>query len=153
MAGASKRQDAHDLLAQVFGYPDFRPGQAEAVEAALAGRDSIVLLATGSGKSLCYQVPAIAKYRAGHGTTLVISPLIALMHDQVGALVGLGIRAAALHSGQNDAEQKQAVAAFLRGELALLYVSPERAAQPGFRRMLERTPIALIAIDEAHCVS
>jgi len=153
MAGASKRHAALDLLAQIFGYPDFRPGQAEAVEAALTGRDSIVLLATGSGKSLCYQIPAIAKYRAGHGTTLVISPLIALMHDQVGALVALGIRAAALHSGQDDAEQKQAVAALLRGELALLYVSPERAAQPGFRRMLERTPIALIAIDEAHCVS
>jgi ATP-dependent DNA helicase RecQ len=153
MAGASKRPAAHDVLEQVFGYPDFRPGQSEAVEAALADRDSVVLLATGSGKSLCYQVPAIAMKRAGHGTTIVISPLIALMQDQVGALVARGIRAAALHSGQNDSEQKHAVAAFLRGELALLYVSPERAAQAGFRRMLQRTPIALLAIDEAHCVS
>jgi ATP-dependent DNA helicase RecQ len=153
MAGASKLLAAHELLAQVFGHPEFRPGQAEAVEAVLGGRDSIVLLATGSGKSLCYQVPAIVASRAGRGTTIVISPLIALMHDQVGSLVARGVPAAALHSGQDDAEQKQVVVAFLRGELALLYVSPERAAQAGFRRMLARTPIALLAIDEAHCVS
>ncbi|MBW2287484.1 MAG: RecQ family ATP-dependent DNA helicase [Deltaproteobacteria bacterium] len=153
MAGASKLLAARDLLAQIFGHSEFRPGQAEAVEAALGGRDSIVLLATGSGKSLCFQIPAIVASRAGRGTTIVISPLIALMHDQVGALAARGVPAAALHSGQDDAEQKQAVVDFLRGELALLYVSPERAAQAGFRRMLGRTPIALLAIDEAHCVS
>jgi len=153
MPGASTSISAQEVLAQVFGYADFRPGQAEAIAAALDGRDSIVLLATGSGKSLCYQVPAIVASRSGRGTTIVVSPLIALMHDQVGALVARGIRAAALHSGQGEDEQKQAVAAFLRGELALLYVSPERVAQAGFRRMLLRTPIALLAIDEAHCVS
>jgi ATP-dependent DNA helicase RecQ len=153
MADASKLLAARDILDEVFGHADFRPGQAEAVANTLDGRDSIVLLPTGSGKSLCFQVPAIVASRAGLGTTIVISPLIALMHDQVGALIGRGVHAAALHSGQDDAEQKQAVADFLRGELALLYVSPERAAQAGFRRMLRRTKIALLAIDEAHCVS
>jgi ATP-dependent DNA helicase RecQ len=145
--------DASAILAEVFGYPDFRPGQDEAVGAALAGRDAVVLLPTGSGKSVCYQVPALVASRTGRGTTVVISPLIALMHDQVGALSGRGVRAAALHSQQDAAEQKQAVTDFLRGELALLYVSPERAAKASFRRMLQRTPIALLAVDEAHCVS
>ena len=144
---------ARAVLHEVFGYPGFRPGQSEAVEAAIAGRDALVLLPTGSGKSLCYQVPAIVAAREGRGTTLVVSPLIALMHDQVSALQGRGVRAAALHSHQGAAEQKDAVASFLRGELDLLYVSPERAAKTGFRRMLARTPIALLAIDEAHCVS
>jgi len=136
-----------------FGHREFRPGQVEAVEAALSERDSVVLLPTGSGKSVCYQVPALVASRGGRGTTLVISPLIALMRDQVGALAGRGVRAAALHSQQDAAEQKQAVSDFLRGELALLYVSPERAAMASFRRMLRRTPIALLAVDEAHCVS
>jgi ATP-dependent DNA helicase RecQ len=145
--------EARKILAEIFGYSEFRPGQEEAIAAALAGRDAIVLLPTGSGKSVCYQVPAITAARTGHGTTIVISPLIALMQDQVGALLGRGVRAAALHSHQEDAEQSEAVANFLRGELELLYVSPERAAKASFRRMLARTPIALLAIDEAHCVS
>lgn len=145
--------EARDLLAEVFGYPDFRPGQAEAVTAAVEGRDVIVLLPTGSGKSLCYQVPALLASRRGAGATIVLSPLIALMQDQVGALLGRGVRAAALHSHQTDAEQKQAIAALLAGELELLYVSPERAASPGFRRVLARAKVALLAIDEAHCVS
>ena len=112
-----------------------------------------MLLPTGSGKSLCYQVPAVADRRAGAGTTLVLSPLIALMHDQVSALLGRGVRAAALHSQQGDEEQRLAVRAFLRSELDLLYVSPERAGKESFRRMLARVRIARIAIDEAHCVS
>lgn len=145
--------EARRVLVDVFGYPDFRPGQGEAIEAAISGRDAIVLLPTGSGKSICYQIPALVAARRGAGTTIVISPLIALMQDQVGALVGRGIQAAALHSHQDAAEQSEAVASFLRGELALLYVSPERAAKASFRRMMERTPIALLAIDEAHCVS
>ncbi len=145
--------EARRVLVDVFGYPDFRPGQGEAIEAALSGRDAIVVLPTGSGKSLCYQIPALASARRGLGTTVVISPLIALMQDQVGALVGRGVQAAALHSHQDDAEQSEVVACFLRGELELLYVSPERAAKASFRRMLQRTPIALLAIDEAHCVS
>ena len=145
--------EARRVLVDVFGYPDFRSGQGEAIEAALAGRDAIVLLPTGSGKSICYQIPALVAARGGAGTTIVISPLIALMQDQVGALIGRGIRAAALHSHQDDGEQSEVVARFLRGELELLYVSPERAAKASFRRMMERTPIALLAIDEAHCVS
>lgn len=144
---------ARKLLAEVFGYADFRPGQAEAVAATISGRDAVVLLPTGSGKSLCYQLPALLASRNGYGTTVVISPLIALMQDQVGALRRYGIAAAALHSHQDETEQKDAVAAFLRGELALLYVSPERATKPSFRRLLARTPIAQFAVDEAHCVS
>ncbi|MCA9501657.1 MAG: ATP-dependent DNA helicase RecQ [Myxococcales bacterium] len=141
------------VLARVFGHPGFRPGQADAVEAALAGRDALVLLPTGSGKSLCYQVPAIVLAHRGAGTTIVVSPLIALMQDQVGALVGRGLAAAALHSHQDAGEQRDVIARFGRGELELLYVSPERAAQAGFRRQLERAKVALYAIDEAHCVS
>ncbi len=146
-------KQAASVLAEVFGYPGFRPGQREAVEAALAGRDAVVLLPTGSGKSICYQIPALVASRGGRGTTIVVSPLIALMQDQVGALIGRGVAAGALHSHQEDLEQSETVARFLRGELDLLYVSPERAAKASFRRMLERTPIALLAIDEAHCVS
>ncbi len=153
MTESASLGEARQVLADVFGYPDFRAGQAEAIEAALKGRDAIVLLPTGSGKSICYQLPAIVAARSGRGTTIVISPLIALMQDQVGALVGRGIPAAALHSHQEETEQSEAVANFLRGELDLLYVSPERAAKASFRRMLARTEIALLAIDEAHCVS
>jgi ATP-dependent DNA helicase RecQ len=153
MGVIASQPEARAVLRDVFGYPDFRPGQNEAVAAVASGSDVVVLLPTGQGKSLCYQVPAIAAARAGRGTTVVISPLIALMHDQVSALCGRGVRAAALHSQQDADEQKHAVAAFLRGELALLYVSPERASSPSFRRMLGRTRIALLAIDEAHCVS
>jgi ATP-dependent DNA helicase RecQ len=146
-------REARAVLSEVFHHEEFRPGQAEAVEAALSGGDAAVLLPTGSGKSLCYQVPALVASRAGGGTTLVLSPLIALMRDQVGALLGRGVRAAALHSHQDPDDQQDAVVAFLRGELDLLYVSPERAAKESFRRMLRRVKIALIAIDEAHCVS
>jgi ATP-dependent DNA helicase RecQ len=145
--------EAREILSEIFGYSDFRPGQAEAVEAVLSGQDAIVLLSTGSGKSVCYQIPAIAAARRGAGTTIVISPLIALMQDQVGALLGRGVAAGALHSHQDEGEQAEQVARFLRGELELLYVSPERAAKASFRRMMARTPIALLAIDEAHCVS
>ncbi len=145
--------DPRAVLGEVYGYPAFRPGQADAVDAVLAGRDAIVLLPTSAGKSICYQVPAIALAREGRGTAIVVSPLIALMVDQVDALVGRGIAAAALHSHQEDDEQKAVISRFLRGELALLYVSPERATLDSFKRMLARTRIALLAIDEAHCVS
>jgi ATP-dependent DNA helicase RecQ len=144
---------ARRVLKQDFGFPDFRPGQSEAVEAALAGRDAVVLLPTGSGKSLCYQIPAIVAAREGAGTTIVVSPLIALMQDQVGTLIARGVDAAALHSHQDEDEQADVVSSFLRGELTLLYVSPERAAKASFRRMLGRVEIALLAVDEAHCVS
>lgn len=152
----SAAQDAlpgRDVLAEVFGHAAFRPGQAEAVSAVLGGRDAAVLLPTGSGKSVCYQVPAIALARAARGTTIVVSPLIALMQDQVGALRGRGVAAGALHSHQDDDEQADTVRDLLAGQLELLYVSPERAAKASFRRMLERIDVALVAIDEAHCVS
>ncbi len=141
------------VLHQVFGYPAFRGGQGDAVAAALTGRDAVVLLPTGGGKSLCYQVPAVVAHRGGGGTTLVISPLIALMIDQVDALVSRGVAAAALHSQLEDEEDLRITEALLAGELALLYVSPERAATAGFRRLLGRCRLALIAVDEAHCLS
>jgi ATP-dependent DNA helicase RecQ len=153
MGDEATLEAARAVLADVFGYPDFRLGQGTAVAAVVAGRDAVVLLSTGSGKSLCYQVPAVLASRRGAGTTLVVSPLIALMEDQLAALAGRGVKAAALHSHQEADAQRAAVAAFMRGELDLLYVSPERAAKASFRRMLMQTPIALLAIDEAHCVS
>ena len=154
-AGASSAPEdvGRAVLDEVFGHPAFRPGQAEAVAAVLGGRDTAVLLPTGSGKSACYQVPAIALAREGAGTTIVVSPLIALMQDQVGALRGRGVAAGALHSHQDDEEQADTVRDLLSGQLDLLYVSPERAAKASFRRMLGRIDVALVAIDEAHCVS
>jgi ATP-dependent DNA helicase RecQ len=143
---------ARAVLREVFGHAAFRAGQEAAVDAVLAGRDAIVLLPTGAGKSLCYQVPAAVLARQGR-TTLVVSPLIALMNDQVAALTGRGIAAAALHSHQDDDARRAAIGALMRGELALLYVSPERAVLDGFRRLLARAPIGMLAIDEAHCVS
>ncbi|MEO8551488.1 MAG: ATP-dependent DNA helicase RecQ, partial [Kofleriaceae bacterium] len=141
------------VLRDVFGHEAFRGGQRDAVEAVLAGRDAVVLLPTGAGKSLCYQVPAVVGSREGLGTTIVISPLIALMNDQVGALAGRGVAVAALHSQCDDDARAETVARLLRGELALLYVSPERAVLDSFQRLLSRTRIAMFAIDEAHCVS
>ncbi|MFT4569315.1 MAG: ATP-dependent DNA helicase RecQ [Hyphomicrobiaceae bacterium] len=145
--------EARQVLTDVFKHADFRAGQDDAVVAALTGRDVLVLLPTGAGKSLCYQIPALVAAHRGNGTTIVISPLIALMQDQVASLGSRGITAAAMHSHLSDEERKQATAKFLDGELELLYVSPERAASPSFRRLLKRAAVALIAIDEAHCVS
>ena len=152
MAKASLRE-AQAVLREVFRYPDFRPGQDAAIEAAVSGRDTVVLLPTGRGKSLCYQVPALVAARRGAGTTLVISPLIALINDQVQALEGRGVAAAALHSHLDAAAQREVLRSFADGELEFLYVSPERAASPSFRRRLAEVDIALLAIDEAHCVS
>src|SRR5690349_2920070 len=144
---------ALEVLCDVFGHAAFRTGQGEAVEAVLAGRDALVLLPTGAGKSLCYQVPAIARARRGEGTTIVISPLIALMNDQVGALTAKGVVAAALHSQIEEPARLETIKRLMQGELALLYVSPERAVLDGFKRLLARARIAMFAIDEAHCVS
>src|SRR5262245_61994650 len=116
--------DPGTLLRDVFGHAGFRGGQETAVDALVAGSDAVVLLPTGGGKSLCYQVPAVLAHRQGRGTAVVISPLIALMADQVAALAGRGVAAAALHSQNDELEQRAVVGAFLRGELALLYVSP-----------------------------
>jgi ATP-dependent DNA helicase RecQ len=133
----------------VYGYDAFRGQQQAAIERALAGQDSLVLMPTGGGKSLCYQIPA----QIGAGTVLVVSPLIALMQDQVTALLALGIPAAFLNSSLSLAEQNDVIGRLKAGQLRLLYVAPERLVQPGTRALLRSVPISLIAIDEAHCVS
>ncbi|MCR9164584.1 MAG: RecQ family ATP-dependent DNA helicase [Nannocystaceae bacterium] len=140
-------------LRERFGHAEFRAGQREAVEAVGAGKDTVVLLPTGHGKSVCYQVPAIAAAADGRGVTIVVSPLIALMQDQVDQLEARGVSAAALHSHLDASGSRAVVDALLGEELALLYVSPERAAKASFRRLLARVEVALVAIDEAHCVS
>ena len=152
MTGATM-DDAYGVLREVFGYDDFRAGQVEAVSAPIAGRDALVLLPTGSGKSLCYQVPALVFARRALGTSIVVSPLIALMQDQVDTLKGRGVRAAVLNSHQDVGERREVLAALAAGELELLYVSPERAAMPSFRRAVSKIPVAMLAVDEAHCVS
>jgi len=145
------------ILQQVFGYAAFRGEQAEVVDHVLHGGDALVLMPTGGGKSLCYQVPAIARHRAGDGVTLVVSPLIALMHDQVGALEESGVHAAFLNSTLDGDEARHIERELLAGRLVLLYAAPERILTPRFLAMLaslhERQRLSLIAIDEAHCVS
>ena len=137
----------HEILKSVFGFHAFRGVQEQVVERVMAGRHSLAVMPTGAGKSLCYQLPALAR----EGTALVISPLIALMHDQIRSADALGIRAASLTSA--DSNQAETTARLRSGELDLLYVAPERATTNGFRRLLSEVPLALIAIDEAHCVS
>lgn len=139
------------VLREVFGFSGFRPGQAEAVAALGAGRDVQVMMPTGGGKSLCYQVPAVAAAQAGRGPTLVVSPLVALMDDQVAALRERGVAACALHSGIPWATQRQHIKAL--GQQALVYASPERLMNKTLRRTLAQTRVAYLAIDEAHCIS
>mgnify|MGYP001627255510 CR=1 FL=1 len=145
------------ILKEVFGYAAFRGPQAEIVDHVVAGGDALVLMPTGGGKSLCYQVPALARQQAGHGTTIVVSPLIALMHDQVGALHEAGVEAAFLNSTLSGEEANALEKRLLRGELTLLYAAPERVATPRFLALLDalyqKGQLALFAIDEAHCVS
>jgi ATP-dependent DNA helicase RecQ len=145
------------ILHDVFGYQAFRGPQQAIVEHVIAGGDALVLMPTGGGKSLCYQVPAIARQQAGLGATLVISPLIALMHDQVGALHEAGVSAAFLNSTLSTDEAYQIEQQLLRGEITLLYAAPERVNNPRFLALLdslfERGKLSLFAIDEAHCVS
>ncbi len=136
-------------LAKYWGYDGFLPLQKEAMEAAASGRDSIVILPTGGGKSLCYQAPAVAT----DGLTVVVSPLIALMKDQVDALRECGVSAARLDSSLSLEEQNEALAMLRQGKLKLLYVAPERLVSDSFLRMLEGLNVSFIAIDEAHCVS
>lgn len=139
--------DIHEILRRTFGFPGFR-GQQEAVIArVMRGEHSLALMPTGAGKSLCYQVPALAR----PGTAIVISPLIALMHDQIRSASAAGIRAASMTSA--DSDNAATAEAFRSGDLDLLYVAPERAATSGFQALLDRAEIALFAIDEAHCVS
>jgi len=138
-----------EVLQGVFGYDAFRPPQDEVIDTVMAGRDALVLMPTGGGKSLCYQVPAIA--RAGAG--VVVSPLIALMHDQVAALRQCGVRAAYLNSTLQAREARAVEDQFVRGEIDLLYVAPERLLMERTLDLLARAELALFAIDEAHCVS
>src|SRR5262249_21673963 len=136
-------------LARHFGHPAFRPGQEEIVRAVMDGRDVLAVMPTGSGKSIGYQLPAVLL----PGTTLVVSPLIALMKDQVDDLNRRGIAAAALHSNLPAAARERALALATSGSLRLLYVAPERFASSRFQALLEDLPLARFAVDEAHCVS
>jgi ATP-dependent DNA helicase RecQ len=147
----------HLILQEVFGYGAFRGPQQAIIEHVVLGGDALVLMPTGGGKSLCYQIPAIAREQAGQGITVVISPLIALMHDQVGALHEAGVSAAFLNSTLSMDEASQVEKRLLRGDITLLYCAPERVMTPRFLAQLdslyERGKLSLFAIDEAHCVS
>lgn len=149
--------DPLTILREVFGYTAFRGHQAAIVRSVIEGQDALVLMPTGGGKSLCYQVPAIARHRAGLGVTIVVSPLIALMHDQVGALDEAGVPSAFLNSSLDSAGTQQVERDLLSGRLVLVYAAPERITHPRFLAMLEslheRQKLSLFAIDEAHCVS
>ncbi len=140
---------AHQVLRRVFGYESFRGDQRSIVEHVIAGGDALVLMPTGGGKSLCYQVPALVR----PGVGVVISPLIALMQDQVDALSALGVRAGFLNSTQYPDERRMVEAQFVAGELDLLYLAPERLRLESTAQLLDRGKVALFAIDEAHCVS
>ena len=142
-------QHPRDLLHSIFGFGAFRPGQEEIVEAVLAGRNTLAIMPTGGGKSLCFQLPALCR----EGVTVVISPLIALMRDQVRSLREAGVEAGALTSGNTDEETEAVFAALDDGRMKLLYMAPERLASPGTLPMLRRIGVRLIAVDEAHCVS
>ena len=148
---------AAQILQEVFGFPAFRGAQREIVDHVVGGGDALVLMPTGGGKSLCYQVPAIVRHRAGQGVAVVVSPLIALMHDQVGALDEIGVPAAFLNSSLDADAARQVERDLLAGKLTLLYAAPERILTPRFMAMLtslyERGRLSLFAIDEAHCVS
>jgi ATP-dependent DNA helicase RecQ len=140
---------ARRALKDVFGYDDFRPGQEEIVTAALAGEDVFAVMPTGSGKSMCFQLPAVV----GGGLTVVVSPLIALMRDQVRQLVGLGVSAASLNSADGEEERQRTWAALEAREISLLFVSPERLAVGGLPDRLRRLGLRRLVVDEAHCVS
>nr|WP_295784396.1 DNA helicase RecQ [Rhodoferax sp.] len=154
---AISSETCQGILQEVFGYPQFRGPQQAIVEHVANGGDALVLMPTGGGKSLCYQIPAIARQRAGLGVALVISPLIALMHDQVGALHEAGVSAEFLNSTLSGEEAYQIEQRLLRGDITCLYAAPERVTNPRFLALLdslyERNQLSLFAIDEAHCVS
>src|SRR3954452_7135872 len=138
-------------LERYFGFTSFRPGQREACEAALVGRDVLVVMPTGSGKSLCYQLPALMR----DDLTIVVSPLVALMQDQVEALRarGLGDKVALVNAQQDGGANADAVARAVDGSLRLLYVAPERFSSPGFVQRIADARVGLFVVDEAHCVS
>ena len=147
----------HTVLQDVFGYEAFRGPQQAIVEHVTAGGDALVLMPTGGGKSLCYQIPAIVRQQEGRGVTIVVSPLIALMHDQVGALHEAGVSAAFLNSSLDWQQAQDVEWRMQSGQLTLLYVAPERLNTPRFLGLLDdlfaQGQLGLFAIDEAHCVS
>ena len=146
-----------EILHEVFGYSAFRGPQQAIIERVTGGGDALVLMPTGGGKSLCYQIPAIARQRAGHGVAVVVSPLIALMHDQVGALHEAGVDAAFLNSTLDRGQTQDVEQRLARADVTLLYAAPERVTTPRFLELLDglaaRGQLSLFAIDEAHCVS
>src|SRR5437868_13223906 len=137
------------MLLKYFGYTSFRPMQEAIIDRVLAGGDTFVLMPTGGGKSLCYQLPALLL----DGLTIVVSPLIALMKDQVDSLVESGVPATFLNSSISSRESSERLKAIFRGETKLLYLAPERLLMEGFLEILQKLPIRLLAIDEAHCIS
>ncbi|MEX2016085.1 MAG: DNA helicase RecQ [Candidatus Hydrogenedentales bacterium] len=141
--------DARDALKRLWGYDEFRPLQAEAISAVLSHRDSLVVLPTGGGKSVCYQLPAVLL----EGLAVVVSPLIALMKDQVDSLREIGVAAACIHSGMTNDERRRADDAVQSGRVKLLYVAPERLVMPSFLEYLDGLPLSFLAVDEAHCIS
>jgi DNA topoisomerase-3 len=145
----ARSNDLHVLLQSSFGFASFRPYQDEVCLAAAAGRDVLLVMPTGAGKSLCYQLPGVAR----GGTTVVVSPLIALMEDQVAQLRARGFAAQRIHSGRDRAASRAVCKAYLEGELDFLFIAPERLKVPGFPEMLARRKPSLVAIDEAHCIS
>lgn len=143
------RSDLTAVLRSTFGFAGFRANQQEVCEAATAGRDVLLVMPTGAGKSLCYQLPALAR----GGTALVISPLIALMDDQANKLQTLGLRVGRIHSGMDREQSRQVCREYLAGQLQFLFIAPERLRVPGFSEMLRKRPLSLVAVDEAHCIS
>ena len=140
---------AHNVLFDVFGYKQFRDGQETVINDLIAGRDALVVMPTGGGKSLCFQIPALVR----EGICIVVSPLISLMKDQVDTLRACGVAAAYLNSSLSYQEQNDIINSLHRGQLKLLYVAPERLLRPDFIGRLQHLPINLFAIDEAHCIS
>src|SRR5258708_5293982 len=140
---------AQEVLRSTFGFADFRPGQGAIIATVLAGADVLAVMPTGSGKSLCYQLPALLR----DGLTVVVSPLIALMRNQVAQLKRHGIAAASLNSANDFTENRTIIERLAGGGLRLVYVSPERLAQPGTLDLLKRSNVKLLAVDEAHCIS
>ena len=149
MAGDNQLPDIQEALHDYFGFESLRTGQDAVVEAVMNGRDALAIMPTGGGKSLCYQLPALCR----EGVTVVVSPLIALMKDQVDALQARNIPAAAINSSLGEDEYRQVMGDFRRGALKIVYVAPERFSQAGFMNALQCMPVGLLAVDEAHCLS
>ena len=145
----SRMKEAETLLKKYYGYRSFKPIQQKAIESVLNGQDTFVVMPTGGGKSLCYQIPALML----EGMTLVVSPLISLMKDQVDQLLRLGISAACMNSMLDEVQYQALRAQVLRGEIKILYVAPERLRSGEFLSVLRKQKISLVAVDEAHCVS